>query len=136
FSVIGIDISEKQIQLAKQNVKGAEFKVGDMAELKKGEYKVDAIIAFYSIFHIPRKKHKQLLKTLASFLPKGGLILITMGATSWQGTDEFFGHQMWWSHYGAEKNRKIINQVGFEVIFDEVDKSGEEKHLIILARKK
>jgi hypothetical protein len=42
---------------------------------------------------------------------------------------------MYWSHYGPEKNRKIIEEAGFEIIFDKIDTSGGEKHQIILARK-
>lgn len=61
FKIIGFDISRKQIQLAKQNLPQAIFEVKDMFKLKEGEYKVDAVVSFYAIFHTPREKHQELL---------------------------------------------------------------------------
>lgn len=136
FKVIGIDISEKQIKLAKENVPQAEFHAKDMDELKKEEYKVDAVVSFYAIFHIPREKHQDLFKKINSFLPKGGLILVTMGSTDWEGTEsDFHGAKMYWSHYDAGKNKEIVKKVGFKILLDKIDRSGGEKHQVIIARK-
>ncbi|MDD5750053.1 MAG: class I SAM-dependent methyltransferase [Candidatus Pacebacteria bacterium] len=134
-SIVGIDISEKQIELAKKNVPQGKYEVKDMSELKAGEYQVDAIISFYAIFHIPRESHQELFVKLNSFLPSGGLILATMGSSEWEGEEDFHGVDMYWSHFGAEKNKKIIERAGFEIIFDEIDTSGGEKHQIIIAKK-
>ena len=106
-----------------------------MESLKNGEYSVDAVISFYAIFHIPREKHEDILEKINSFLPKNGLILITMGVEEWEGTGEFHGSKMFWSYFGAKKNRELVKQAGFEIIFDEIDTSGGERHLIILAKK-
>ena len=136
FTVIGIDISDEQIKLAKQNIPNATFEVKDMSDLKEGDYQVDGVVAFYAIFHTPREKHQELFKKINSFLPLGGLILVTMGSGEWEGTeDDFHGSKMWWSHYGAEKNKEIIKNAGFDILFAEVDTSGDEKHLVILAKK-
>lgn len=134
--VIGIDISEKQIELAEKNVPEGGFEVRDMSEIKSSEYSVDAVVSFYSIFHIPREEHKELFKKINSFLPKDGLILVTMGAGEYEGAeDNFHGSKMWWSHYGADKNKQIIEDAGFKILLDEIDISDKEKHQIILARK-
>ena len=42
---------------------------------------------------------------------------------------------MYWSHYGSEQNRKIIEKTGFEILLDEIDTSGDEKHQVVMARK-
>jgi hypothetical protein len=42
---------------------------------------------------------------------------------------------MYWSHYGPEKNREIIERAGFEVILDEIDASRIDKHQVIMAVK-
>ena len=134
--VTGIDISEKQIELAKKNVPQGNFKVKDMSLLVEGEYSVDAVVSFYAIFHTKREMHEDILHKINSFLEKDGYLLITMGASEWEGKEvDFFGGEMEWSHYGAEKNIELIKNVGFEVIFSEIDTSGNEKHLVILARK-
>jgi len=137
YKVIGLDISEKQIELAKKNIPNQSFEVKDMSELVDGEFKVDAVVSFYAIFHTPKEQHAELLRKINSFLSEGGLILITMGASEWEGTeDDFHGAKMYWSHYGADKNKEIIQQAGFDILFDEVDDSGGEKHLVILAKKR
>lgn len=137
MKVTGIDISEAQIELAKSNVPEASYKVRDMLELANGEYKVDALVSFYAIFHTLREKHFELLKKFKSFLKPKGYMLITMGASDWEGKeDNFCGSEMYWSHYGAEKNQELIEEAGFEIIFSEVDDAGGEKHLVILAKAK
>lgn len=133
--IIGIDISSKQIDLARKNVPQGKFEVKDLSELKEKEFNVDAVISFYTIFHIPRKKHQELFRTINSFLPEGGLLLVTMGASKWEGVEDFHGTQMYWSHYGPEKNRKMLENAGFRIILDKIDRSGGEKHQVILAAK-
>lgn len=137
YKVLGIDISEKQIELAKKNLPEQFFEVKDMSELQETEYQADAVVSFYAIFHMPKEQHEELFKKINTFLPENGLILVTMGSSEWEGIEEdFHGAKMFWSHYGAEKNKEIVRQAGFEILFDEVDDSGGEKHLVILARKK
>lgn len=137
FAVTGIDISERQIELAKKHVPQASFEVKNMSQLRSGEYHVDAVVSFYAIFHVPRETHATLFETIGSFLSKGGLLLVTMGSSEWEGSEEnFHGVKMYWSHYGSEKNKKIVQHAGFEILFDVLDTSGGEKHQIITAKKK
>lgn len=136
FKVLGIDISEKQIELAKKNVPQANYIVKDMSHLHEKEYQVDAVVSFYAIFHTPKDQHQNLFKKINTFVPLCGFILVTMGVKEWEGTeDDFHGARMRWSHYGAEKNRKIIESTGFRILFDEIDTSAGEKHQVILAEK-
>jgi len=136
YTVKGIDISEKQIELAKKNVPHASYEVKDMSEFKDNEYDVDAIVSFYAIFHTPREIHFELFKKLASFLKSGGLLLVTMGSSDWEGEEEnFHGAHMYWSHYSPEKNVEIVKKAGFEIISDKLDMSGGEKHQIIFCRR-
>jgi len=135
FKIIGLDISEAQIELAKKNVPEAEYQVADMSELRAGEFAVDAVVSFYALFHIPREQHLTVLKKMMSFLPKNGYVLLTMGASDWEGTEEFCGAQMFWSHYGAEKNLELLKKAEFKVLFHEIDTTGGEEHLVVLGKK-
>lgn len=134
--IIGIDISQKQIELARKNIPKGKFEVKDLTDLESREYRVDAVVSFYTIFHISRKKHQKLFGVINSFLPKNGLILVSMGASDWEGIENFHGTKMYWSHYGPEKNKKMVKNAGFDIISDEIDTSGGERHQIILARKR
>ncbi len=134
YLVWGIDLSEKQIELARKLVPRAAFEVKDMTQLKFGEYAVDAVVSFYAIFHIPREQHLEMLKKIRSFLQPGGWLLITMGSEEWVGTENFHGTDMKWSNYDAEKNKKLVAEAGFELSIAEIDHAGGEKHLVVLAQ--
>jgi len=134
--VSGIDISDRQIALARKNCPRGDFQVKDISTLKAKEYNVDAVVSFYTIFHLPRTQHLDLLKKINSFLPKGGLIMITMGDCDFEGIHDFYGVKMWSSQYGPKKNREMLEQAGFEILLDEIDRSAKEKHQILMARKK
>jgi cyclopropane fatty-acyl-phospholipid synthase-like methyltransferase len=135
FKITGIDISEKHISLAKNNVKNAEYLVGDFFSKEvKGKY--DAIVSFFAIFHIPRTEHKKLFKKINSLLNKGGYILITLGAEEMKCdiNPDFVGAPMAWSSYSVEKNKKLIQESGFKIIMA-VEDYRTERHLWILAKK-
>lgn len=135
YVVNGIDISKRMIELAKRNVPEAFYEIKDMTELREQEYCVDGIVSFYAIFHTPKEQHQELFKKLASFIPNGGSMLVTMGSGEWEGTEEdFHGSKMFWSHYGVAKNTEMVENAGFEIVLNEVDPSANEKHQIIIAR--
>ena len=136
LSVTGIDISEKHVEQAKNNVKSAKYLVGDFFS-KDIKGKFDAIVSFYAIFHIPRNEHKKLFKHIHSLLKKDGIILITLGIDSMQYAvnENFAGSPMAWSSYSVEKNKKLVQESGFEILIAAEDYR-TERHLLILAKKK
>jgi len=135
YSVIGIDISSEQIKLARKNCPRGEYVIGDIANLIEKEYQVQAIVSFYTIFHISRESHGKWLKIIATYLQKGGLLLITMGDREFEGEHEFHGTNMWSSQYGTMKNSNLVESAGFKIISTEIDSSGGERHQVILAEK-
>ena len=78
-----------------------------------------------------------MLRTFAGCLTHGGLLLVTMGANEWEGTeDDFHGVPMYWSHYDSVTNRRLIEEAGFRVLVDEIDQQRNERHQIVLAELK
>ena len=135
-SVVGIDISLEQIKLARQSCRAGDFLVGDIRDLKLDEYRVQAIVSFYTIFHVPRDEQLKLLKILSSYLSAGGMLLVTMGDREFEGEHTMYGEPMWSSQYGTVKNRKLLESAGFSILLDEIDTSGGERHQVIIAFKK
>jgi len=134
-SVTGIDISGEQIKLARKKCPEGEYSVGDICELREGKYKAEAVVSFYTIFHISRDKQAGILKIIASCLKQGGMLLITMGDREFEGEHVLHGVNMWSSQYGTAKNRQLVESSGFKILMDELDTSGGERHQIILAQK-
>jgi cyclopropane fatty-acyl-phospholipid synthase-like methyltransferase len=136
INLIGIDISERHIDLAKKNVKTAKYLVGDFFS-KDIKGKFDAIVSYFAIFHIPRTEHKKLFERINSLLNKEGHILITLGVEDMKCdiNPDFVGAPMAWSSYSVEKNKELVRNAGFEIIMA-VEDYRTERHLWILAKKK
>lgn len=127
FKVTGIDISEEMIGLAKENLPDSDFFVKDMAGIDFTANSFDAIVSFYAIFHIPREEHLPLLKKLHPLLKRDGYLLITMGSSDWEGTeDDFHGAKMFWSHYDKDKNVELVKQAGFADTIKWYDQNSEQ----------
>ena len=137
FQVLGIDISREQVRLARENVPNGEFTVRDMSKLTAGEFEVDAVVAFYSLFHTPRDDHPALLSVLRTFVHRGGWLLCTSGSTEWEGEEPFLGTPMRWSHHGPEEWIRLIEATGFRtgsarMVEHRFDVT-LERHLVVLA---
>ena len=140
FEVIGIDISEKQIELAKKNVPDAQFFAKDMTKLDYPDNFFDGILAYYSIIHVPREEHEDLFRNFFRMLKTDGVALLCLHATDdpMYTNDDFFGAEMFWSGFDAETNLRILQEIGFDIIWSKIvdDSLGEEgKHLFALIRK-
>ena len=59
--VTGVDISARQIELARAAVPEATFVQADMTALDLAPASLDAVVAFYSLTHVPRADLPQLL---------------------------------------------------------------------------
>lgn len=118
FQVTGIDISSQQLSLARQNVPQAKFILSDMVNLEFESNYFDAIVAFYSITHVPRLEHKQLLSNIYRMLKKGGLMMLTMGYGDSPDTisPDWFGSPMFFSHFDGDTNLKLVQETGFNII--------------------
>jgi nucleoside-diphosphate-sugar epimerase len=75
--VVGIDGSTRQLSLARLNVSNPHFIQADMTRVEIAPSSFDAVAAFYSITHVPRVEHGDLLLRIDELAEAGG-------ACSWQ----------------------------------------------------
>ncbi|GAI68411.1 unnamed protein product [marine sediment metagenome] len=139
FKITGVDIASKHIKAAKRNVPEATFIEGDFSATNFGDKRFHAIIAFYSIFHIPREEQQDLFNKMNSLLNDGGFILITLGTSGGEGIEEnWAGSTMAWSNYEPTKYKTMITQAGFEITESEYEgqPGDDEYHWWVLAKKK
>lgn len=118
LSVTGVDISPKNVEIARMNVPRAEFICADMTTVEFPEGSFAGVSAFYSISHVPRDEHLGLLKSIASWLEPGGLFVGTMSARSTEaGYDKnWLGAPMYWSGYDSETNKRLVTEAGLSII--------------------
>lgn len=118
FQVTGVDISKKQVERARDNVPNSEFICSDMAALDFPPETFDGVSAFYSIIHLPRDEHGAMLKSIASWLRPGGLLVASLGTgdTEVDFDQSWMGTPMFWSTYDAETNRRLVEESGLQTI--------------------
>jgi len=138
FDVVGVDGSARQIELALGNVPEAEFVHADMTNIELDPVSFDAVIAFYSITHVPRQEHGMLLRRIAGWLKPGGVFVASFGAQQcddWSG--EWLGAEMYFSHYDSDANKRLIHDAGLSIERAEVVKQDNEdaQFLWIVARR-
>jgi len=143
FEVIGIDISEKQIELARQKAPEAKFICKDITKLDFPNDLFDGILSFYAIIHVPRNEHYDLLSNFYRILKKHGVALLTFHSADDPESyaEDFFssGVKMYWSGFDKNTNLNMLRKVGFKIIWSnlvkESPKFGESHHLFVLVEK-
>jgi cyclopropane fatty-acyl-phospholipid synthase-like methyltransferase len=140
FEVVGVDISEEQLRLARAAAPGATFVQVDFAELDQPAESLDAVTAFYSIVHVPRDRHPALFARIERWLRPGGLFLASLSHLGGPGrTEEWLGVEMFFSGFDAETNGRLVREAGFELLSDELvwmrEPEGDAAFLWVLARK-
>jgi ubiquinone/menaquinone biosynthesis C-methylase UbiE len=140
--VVGVDISQQQLRLARDAVPRARFIHGDFVELDFPAETFDAVTALYSIVHAPREEHPALLGRIKHWLRPGGYFLVSMSHVGGPDrVEEWLGVDMFFSGFDADTNRRLVREAGFDVLSDEVvwmrepEPEGAAAFLWVLARK-
>lgn len=120
---IGVDLSPAMIKLASAGVPFGEFWVADMRLLGLPPGSFDAVIAFYSIIHVPAEDQPALFARVFRWLDAGGVFVASLAPEAEEaGTDpDWLGAgPMIWSSLGADRYRSLAVECGFEIVADEV----------------
>jgi SAM-dependent methyltransferase len=127
FAVTGIDLSPRQIVLARENVPNATLITGDMTALAFPPASFDAVCAFYAITHVPREEHADLLAKISSWLRPGGLFVASFsnGGTTGEIEENWHGAPMYFSGYDAETNRQFVRDAGLVIEQSRAETDGE-----------
>jgi cyclopropane fatty-acyl-phospholipid synthase-like methyltransferase len=105
-----------------------------MLDLAEGEYCVDGVVSFGAMLHIPRGRYPALLNTFASFMSRGGVILVAL-KTAYSGRSEEDQHRatLLRDQNGVD-NTDSIEHAGFSIVLHQITGPNGAKREIILAR--
>jgi ubiquinone/menaquinone biosynthesis C-methylase UbiE len=137
--VTGVDVSDVQISRARRLVPTARFLRADATTLQLPSQSYDAVVALYSIIHLPLPAQPTVLAAIADWLVDGGLLLITAGFQAWTGTEsDWLGGRadMWWSHADAATYRSWLDHSGFHIAREEFVPEGDTGHSLFWARRR
>jgi SAM-dependent methyltransferase len=135
--VTGVDISDVQIERARQLVPGGTFIRADITATDFPPDSFDAVVCLYALIHLPLDHQPQVLRDIARWLRPGGWLLATTGQDAWTGTeDNWLGGTatMWWSHTDAATYRSWIGQAGLEITSQQFVPEGDSGHALFWAR--
>ena len=127
--VTGVEISAVQCELARRNVPTATIIHADMTAVRFEPASFDAVVAFYSLTHVPREAIPPLLERIGDWLRPGGAFVASMGVEDDPGTIEqdWLGGDMFFSHFSARTNRRLVEAAGFIIDSAEVLAEPEDR---------
>ena len=140
FNVSGVDISKAQVDRARVTLPTAHLIHADMTTVRFPEEAFDAVVALFSIIHVPRDEHAELLVRVRSWIKPGGYLLANMASRDDPGTidDDWLGTPMYSSGFDAATNEHLIQSAGFDIIEADVITHEEDERpvsfLWVLAR--
>jgi cyclopropane fatty-acyl-phospholipid synthase-like methyltransferase len=137
---VGVDISERQIELARTHVPEAQFALADALSLELPPASFDAVVAFYVLDHIPRERYGDFFRNICEWLRPEGWFLFTAETEDHPGeVSEWLGESMFFNSLDPEDIRRLVTEAGFEAVRSEIESQieGEKKvpYLWVLTRK-
>jgi SAM-dependent methyltransferase len=133
--VTGLDGSARMVELARRAVPQAAFVHGDM-RVADPVGLFDAILAWDSVFHIPRSEHAAVFRRFWSWLRPGGRLLVSLGGSGGDGfTSEMHGETFFYSAFEPSAALRVLSAAGFNVEHWEVDDTSSRGHIAALAER-
>jgi SAM-dependent methyltransferase len=139
--VTGVDISARQVELARTLVPEAEFVAADATSLEQPAGSLDAVVSLFMLGHVPPGEQGPLLQRIAGWLRPGGFLLATMATSGTEAVDaDWLGAPMYFASHTPEENRALVHAAGLEILRDRVIPHQEPGHgdvsfMWLLARK-
>ena len=114
----GIDISRGQIDRAREALPAAELIHGDITTATFPASSFDAVVALYTLTHVPAADMPALLGRVRTWLRPDGLLLATFGcgAAHESVVEDWLGVPMFFSGFDDETNERLVREAGIGVI--------------------
>jgi SAM-dependent methyltransferase len=120
LNVVGVDISDRCVQMAGALNPGMGFRREDMLDLSFGSEVLDGVVAYYSIIHTPKAAVGRFFREFHRVLKPDGRLLLAVKAGSSEGfIQEFLGIQaeIYFSLFDEKEIRGYLEEAGFAAEF-------------------
>lgn len=118
FQIVGVDQSPAMLALAKRRLPNHQWLLGTLEDWPSVT-DVAAVVAWDSLFHVPRDRHAAILRRVRDTLPDGGRFALTVGGSESPAfTDVMFGHSFFYDSFPPGQVRALLATAGFRVIHE------------------
>ena len=121
FDYLGVDSSEKMLDLAKERVPEAQFRLLDLRDLDLPVSSFDGFWASASLLHFPKVEIPTILKSFYNLLKTGGVGFISVKAK--QAVSEGFikedkagGIERYFSFFTEDELTKFLEEARFKIV--------------------
>jgi SAM-dependent methyltransferase len=144
FSVVGVDISEEMIKLAKEIAPEGRFEVQDMRRMRGIDHDFDGIHARASLLHLKKSEAGACIKHLTGHLKPGGVLYVAVKGVWNNGIEEHvkrdddygYSYERFFSYYTNDDLKSYFASAGLEILFLEEEFVGKTIWREIIGRKK
>jgi SAM-dependent methyltransferase len=133
LQVLGVDFSAVQLRRAQRLVPAARLVQADMAALQLRPASADAVVAFYSLIHVPVADQQALFPRIRDWLRPGGYFLAIVGAGQWTGTAPYLGADMFWDHADTATYLRWLLAARLTPVWNRYIPEGNSGHTLVLA---
>jgi SAM-dependent methyltransferase len=142
LKVVGMDFSEKLIEIAKREVPNINFIVGDIYELDSYQSKFDAVFAQAVLLHIPKGKVMEVLEKFKNKLNPGGILYLAVKEVKDEGVvegvvkenDYGYEYERFFSYFTLPEIEGCLRKLGLDLIWENVATSGRTNWIQVIAR--
>jgi SAM-dependent methyltransferase len=130
--VIGVDLSWRQLWLARQHVPEARFVQAEATSVAFRPASFDAVTAVLVFNHVPRDRMAGLLERIFEWLRPGGRLMASMGASDDPDNvqADWLGAPMFFSSFDADTNLGLVRAAGFVDVEGEVIGLDEDGQIV------
>jgi ubiquinone/menaquinone biosynthesis C-methylase UbiE len=120
FEVIGIDLSRKMVEYAKQKYPHIEFRLADMTKLSFPDESFGGIFASYSLIHLPKEGIGAMMAEFTRLLKAGGVMYLSV--QSGESVQGFYSHptipndKVFLNIFSKEEIFRLLSEHRFETI--------------------
>ena len=114
LGVFGVDASPSMIELFRERLPGAEWRVGDMRTLALGR-RFAGILAWDSFFHLDRDAQRRMFPRFAAHAEDGAPLMFSSGPREGEAIGSFQGEPLYHASLGAPEYEDLLAANGFRV---------------------
>ncbi len=141
--VVGMDFSEKLVEIAKREVPEASFLVCDLGEVDELQDQFDGIFMQAVLLHIPKKDAATIIKKVVTRLNDGGYLYIAVKeirsgqAEEETKTENSYGYpyERFFSYFTQDEVVDYVREADLEIVHTEVKLTGNTNWIQVIGRK-